>query len=144
MAMNAQAYKDYKKTTVESASPGKLLLMLYDGLIKDVDIAREAIEKKDINTAHNRLMNAQDIMLELMSTLNMDYEISKELLNLYSYLRQQLAEANLKKDGQILSDIRGIIVDLRDTWREAIKKAGSVKLKDQTPDSSVEGFDLRG
>lgn len=123
-AANAQAYNNYKKATVESTSPGKLLVMLYDGAIRNVDTAKKAIENKDMNTAHQQLVNAQDIILELISTLNMDFEISQSLFSLYEYLHYQLVQANLKKDVQLLDEVRTFLVELRNTWEEAVKKAG--------------------
>lgn len=136
-AANAQAYNNYKKTTVESTAPGKLLVMLYDGAIRNVDTATKAIGNKDMNTAHQQLVNAQDIILELISTLNMDYEISQSLFSLYEYLHYQLVQANMKKDLQLLDEVRTFLVELRNTWDEAIKKSGKTAPTTSAPASSI-------
>lgn len=141
-AANVQAYNSYKKATVESTSPGRLLVMLYDGAIKDVDTAKKAIADKDMNTAHQQLVKAQDIILELMATLNMDYKISASLFNLYEYLHYQLVQANLKKDTQILDEVRTFLVELRNTWEEAMKTAGAAK--SQTPAALAGGINIKG
>ena len=120
--VNTQAYLQYQKTSIETMSPGKLLLMLFDGAIKDLNRAKEAIDNKDINKAHNELVKVQDIITELMTTLKMDYEISNSLMSLYDYYLQQLVEANMKKDKTIIDEVLDFFVQMRDSWDQAIKQ----------------------
>lgn len=121
MNMNAQAYNQYKKTSVETVAPEKLLIMLFDGAVKDINNAKKAIEAKDINLAHQEIIKAEDIIIELMSTLNMDYEISHNLFALYEYLLYQLTQANYKKDIALLNEVEEFLVEIRETWAEAAK-----------------------
>ena len=123
MSIQAQIYATYKNSTVETASPGKLLLMLYDAAIRDLDIAMQGVAEKDIAGAHKRIIRAQDIITEFMCTLNMDYELSGKLLLLYEYLHRRLVEANIHKDVEIIAEVRGFLVELRDSWQEAVNKA---------------------
>jgi flagellar protein FliS len=123
MNVNAQAYDNYKKATVETAAPGKLLLMLFDGAIRNIDNAKKAIEDKDVNTAHNLIVKTQNIVLEFIASLNMEYEISNNLFNLYEYLYYQLVQANAGKDIGKLDEVREFLTQFRDTWEEAMKKA---------------------
>lgn len=143
MNVNAQAYDNYRKTTVETAAPGKLLLMLYDGAIRNIDNAKEAINQKDINTAHNQIIKAEDIILELIGSLNMDYEISNHLSRLYEYLHYQLVQANLEKDTQKLDEVREFLVDLRNTWEEAMKKAAMPR-RSENVSLAKTGLNLKG
>lgn len=143
MNVNAQAYDNYRKTTVETAAPGKLLLMLYDGAIRNIDNAKEAINKKDINTAHNQIIKAEDIVLELIASLNMDYEVSNHLSRLYEYLHYQLVQANLEKDIRKLDEVREFLVDLRNTWEEVIKKAAIPRQRENISRPKA-GLNLRG
>ncbi|MDD3365458.1 MAG: flagellar export chaperone FliS [Syntrophomonas sp.] len=122
MNMNAQAFNQYKRSTVETVSPEKLLIMLYDGAIKNIRNAKNAIEAKDINLAHMKILKTEEIIVELMSTLNMDYEISKGLFNLYEYFYHQLVQANMKKDVELLEQVESFLLELRDTWQEAMEK----------------------
>lgn len=121
MNMNAQAYDMYKKATVETVAPEKLLIMLYDGAIKNLDSACRKITEKDIPGAHSQIVKAQNIILELMSTLKMEYEISKQLLPLYEFYYKQLVQANVKKDTALLQQVKGYLVELRTAWDEAAK-----------------------
>lgn len=125
MSVNAQMYASYKNSVVETASPGKLLLMLYNGAIRDLDSAIQKIDERDFAVAHQRLVRAQDIIVEFMCTLNMDYEISEKLLALYEYLHHRLVEANMRKDVEIINEVRGFLVELRDTWQEAANRTSS-------------------
>lgn len=124
MSMSAQAYKDYYRTSIETMTPGKLLLMLYDGAIKKLTQAREAIENKDIATAHVHIITVQKIVVELMTTLNMEYKISENLYALYDYMYNQLVAANVKKDVALLDEVQEFMMDLRQTWDQAIKSLG--------------------
>ncbi len=124
MGVGMNAYQQYRNSAVETASPGALLLMLYDAAIQSLEGARSAIEAKDMAQAHRHLTKAQDIVLELMSTLNMDYEISKSLWSLYDYLYRQLVQANVKKSVELIDEVNSFMCELRETWREAVKKAG--------------------
>lgn len=121
MNMSAQAYDQYRRTSVETLSPGKLLIMLYDGAIKNVENARRDIHEGNINQAHINLIKAQEILIELMATLNMDYDISQSLYALYEYLHNRLVDANMHKDVNILDEVEGFLSELRDTWQEAVK-----------------------
>jgi flagellar protein FliS len=143
MNVNAHAYDNYRKTTVETSAPGKLLLMLYDGAIRYIDNAREAISQKDINMAHSQIVKAEDIIVELTTSLNMEYDISNHLSRLYEYLHYQLVQANLEKDIQKLDEVKGFLVDLRNTWEEAVKKA-AVTSQGKNIGSARAGLNLKG
>lgn len=126
MNANAQAYNQYKKTSIETVAPEKLLLMLFDGALRNINKAKIAINEGDINLAHQEIVKTEDIVIELMTSLNMDYEISVSLLILYEYLLHQLTQANYKKDINILDEVQGFISELRETWGEAAKSVNAV------------------
>jgi flagellar protein FliS len=118
-AASANAYNQYRTIAVTTASPEKLLLMLYDGLVIDLKQAKQAIEQRDPATAHTYLIKGQDIITELMRTLNMKYEVSANLYRLYDYLRRRLIRANVKKDAAIIEEVLKIVTGLRATWAAA-------------------------
>ena len=121
MNLNAQAYDQYKRTSIETVAPEKLLLMLYDGALKNIHNAKKAITQNDVNVAHNEIMKAEEIVLELMCTLNMEYEVSQSLYLLYDFLYNQLVQANAGKDVELLSRVEQFLVELKQTWQEAIQ-----------------------
>lgn len=120
MAMN-NPYQSYKKNSVNTASPGELSLMLYNGCLKFITLAKKAIQDKNVEAKNTNLIKAQNIIHEFMVTLNMNVNVSKDLIVMYDYLHRQLVEANIKSDLAILEEVEGFVTDLRDTWKEAIQ-----------------------
>ncbi len=116
-------YQAYENNQVLFAKGEELTLLLYKGAIKFIEQAKLAIERNDLPRANNRIIKAQNIISELMVTLNMDIEISKSLLLLYDYLKQRLIEANMKKEVQTLNEVQEMLVELLGTWTEAMKAA---------------------
>lgn len=114
-------YQAYENNAVTTASPGELTLMLYNGCLKFINLAKKAISDKNMEEKNTNLQKAQKIIQELMVTLNMDFEVSKNLMSLYDYLNRRLIEANMKNDIAILEEVEGFVADFRDTWKEVIK-----------------------
>lgn len=121
MTAQTNAYNAYKQNSVTTASPGELTLMLYNGCLKFLGKAKVAIEEKDIQQRNYYIQRAQAIIAELMSTLNMDIEISKQMLPLYEYMNRRLIEANIKNNIAIIEEVEGLVTEFRDTWKEVIK-----------------------
>ncbi|MFP7479058.1 flagellar export chaperone FliS [Terribacillus saccharophilus] len=120
--MSVQNYQAYQQNSVQTASPGELTLMLYNGCIKFIKFAQQAIEKKDIESKNTNIQKAQNIVRELMITLDPEVPISKEIMPLYDFINQQLLQANTHNDQQALSNALGLITDFRDTWKEVVKQ----------------------
>ena len=106
-----------------TATPEELTLMLYNGCIKGIRLAKIGLEDKDYEKANLYLCKAQAIIRELRATLDMKYDISKNLYELYTYFLDRLIEANVKKESSILDEVEQFVSDLRDTWAEAMKDA---------------------
>ncbi|NLM74434.1 MAG: flagellar export chaperone FliS [Clostridiaceae bacterium] len=124
------AYNQYKENSINTASPEELTLMLYNGLIKFIMRGIDSIEKKNIQEANTNIIRAQDIVQEFINTLDMRYEISKNLVSIYDYLLRRLIDANITKDKEILEEVLGFAKVLRDTWEEAMKLSKKqIKLK---------------
>jgi len=115
------AYNAYKQNSVTTASPGELTLMLYNGCIKFIHQAKKAIEVNDIERRNKYVQKAQAILNELMSTLNMDVPVSKDMYNLYEYMYHQLTQANINSDSAILDEVENLTIEFRDTWKEVIQ-----------------------
>lgn len=111
----------YLRNQVTTARPEQLTLMLYNGGVKFLQQAKMAIEKKDIEKAHSLIVKTQEIITELMVTLNMEYETSDSLLSLYDYMKRRLIEVNMAKDLIVLEEIEGMLQELRATWVQAMK-----------------------
>lgn len=116
--LNKNPYNQYKQTQITTANQGKLIVMLYDGAIKFLTIALDNMEPKKYDIVNNNIIKAQDIVTELLLSLNMDEggEISRNLFSLYMYFKKQLLEANIKKDPQIITHLIKLLKELRDAW----------------------------
>ena len=114
-----RGYQAYATNAVSTQSQGQLIIMLYDGAIKFIDKAQEGIDAQQIQEAHTNIIKTQKIINELMVTLKTDTgEIAQQLLTLYQYMYQQLVQANIKKDSDILGEVKELLVGLRDTWKQ--------------------------
>ncbi|AOH57108.1 flagellar export chaperone FliS [Peribacillus muralis] len=120
MAIN-NPYQSYQQNSVNTASPGELTLMLYNGCLKFIMLGRKAIEAGNIEAKNTNIIKAQNIIHELMVTLNMDVEVSKEMMSLYDFMNRRLIEANMKNDVAALDEVEVLVSDFRDTWKEVIQ-----------------------
>ncbi|SNS48311.1 flagellar protein FliS [Anaerovirgula multivorans] len=114
-------YNQYKQNDVMTASPENLTLLLYNGALKFAHQGKIYIEQKNISKAHEAITRVQDIIQELNVSLDMQYDISQNLRALYVYILESLLDANIKKDTAVLDEVIGMVTELRDTWKEAMK-----------------------
>ena len=116
-------YGKYKKTAVESANKEKILLMLYEGAMKFIKQAMEAMDNKDIAKRGEYIGRAYDIVMELMSSLNHEVggEMAKNLEQLYIYCLEELTRANLSADKKNLENCLKVLNILYDGWSKAIE-----------------------
>lgn len=118
--------QSYKEIQIKTATPAKLIVMLYDGSIRFINQAIEAIGQKHrgFEKASNYIIKAQDIINELMVSLDFEKggQIAKNLFSLYIYLNRRLIEANIQKDPQILEEVKKMLMELRGAWAEAAQK----------------------
>lgn len=84
-------------------------------------MARKAMEENDVEERNTNLLKAQKIIQELMVTLNMDYDVAKQMMLMYDYIYRRLVEANIKSDVAILDEVEGYVTEFRDTWKQVIQ-----------------------
>ncbi|MCW2772615.1 MAG: flagellar protein FliS [Nocardioides sp.] len=122
--MMNNARDTYLAATVSTATPSQLLVMLYDRLTLDLQRASDALRNGQPSGAHEPLLHAQEIVLELNASLKVDaWDGAANLASLYDYLHSELVRANLAKDLTITDFCLHVVSNLRDTWRDA---AGSL------------------
>jgi flagellar secretion chaperone FliS len=118
--MHATARNKFISDGVGSTPPERLLIMLYDRLVRDLDDAAIAAASADVNATHEALSHAQDIVAELHSALNSDAWAGAEpMAELYTWLADLLARANVHKSIELVAEARSLVAPLRDTWAEA-------------------------
>lgn len=117
-----KAYQTYQNNAVNTASGGELTLMLYNGCMKFIKQAMKDMENKNYEAKNTNIQKAQNIIQELMITLDQKVEISKQILPLYEFMQFQLKEANIKNDISKLEEVLGFATEFRDTWKQVIIK----------------------
>ena len=114
----------YLESSVATASPARLLVMLCDRMVLDLTRGLEAQKTGDTAAAHRELLHAQEIVLELRSSLRTnDWEAGPGLASLYDFLHLEMVRANVTKDPRITDGCLGLVTDLAATWRQAAMQA---------------------
>ena len=145
----------YKKASVNTLDQNKLIIMLYDGAIKNANFAVQYMESGEIEKVHDSLIKTKNIVTELLATLNMDQggEIAKNLKSLYSYMFSQLVEANMEKKSEpvlavidLLKELRGAWVQIREKKKPEEKK-GNASVQDMIqnlPENTEKRIKIKG
>ncbi len=109
--------REYLKQEVMTASPAELVAMLYGACVKNLKLAVMAYEESgDICTTSNCLIKAQKIISELMNCLDLNIELSTQLMKVYEFMLGELRTANVKKDMARVEPIISMLESMRDTW----------------------------
>lgn len=123
-------WQSYRQVATRTASPGQLVLMLYEGAIRFLEAAQAGFRLEDPveynTTINNNILRAQDIIRELDFSLNVEQggELAVQLRRLYDYFDRVLLDANLRKDPKGISEIIGRITVLRDAWAAMLTRQG--------------------
>lgn len=120
----AAAAARYRGVQVRTSSPVELVVMLYDGILRFVSEAREALDKGDRARTGERIGRALAIVDELASTLDASRapDLADNLLALYGFCKRRLFAANVERDPKALADVVSAIQPLRDAWAELAAK----------------------
>ena len=126
----------YKKASVNTLDQTKLIIMLYDGAIKNASFAVEHMKSGQIEKVHECLIKTKNIVTELMATLNMDRggDIAKNLQSLYSYMFSQLIEANMNKKTEPVVIVIDLLKELRAAWTQINSKKKNDAKTQNTPE----------
>jgi flagellar protein FliS len=128
--MVAQDYaRTYRANAVLTASPGQLVLMLYDGALRALALAREAFGRppedlRRLEVINHQLLKAQQILAQLQGTLNLDAgdgKFAREMQRLYDYYLRRLTEANLRKRVEPVVEIENLLGEVRSAWAEMLR-----------------------
>ena len=122
MAVNG--YQHYKEQTVNTMTPGEMLNLLNDELLKRLTRSELALENKDYELFEQSIQRSMDIVTYLKDTLNFQYEISNELKRLYDFFIYELVRIKAGRNSAIIAEIRPLIMDLRDSFRDAQRIGG--------------------
>ncbi len=119
------ASQQYQKSQVETASPTRLVIMLYEGAIRFCQIALDAMAAHDLPVQHENLLKAQRIVAELLGSLNREKggEVADNLARLYTHMLEQLVVANLHDEPEAVKLVQSMLRDLWASWVEVERLA---------------------
>lgn len=141
MSSRANPVSAYKETSIRTASGGKIVVMLYDEAIKQLDQAVSLLESetRQLDQVNNAILKAQDILTELMVSLDFEAggEIAANLFRLYRYFNEQLIDGNVNKDTKPLRSVRTLMSELRSAWAQILGKT-------QVEGSASRGVNIAG
>lgn len=124
----ANPWKSYRQIATQTAPPGQLILMLYDGALTALERAKSGFDLTELGernvTVHNNLQKAVNIIRELNSSLNLEIggDLACTLRDLYLYFESRILDCNLKKTPKGLDDVAKHIKELRDAWAKMLAK----------------------
>ncbi|MCI9057017.1 MAG: flagellar protein FliS [Oscillospiraceae bacterium] len=121
--MDRRGYQQYKQQSVNSMTPGELLLLLYDELVKRGTIASIALDKADYPTFEAAIDRCVDIINYLDETLDRQYPISRDLGRMYEYFTYQLGAIKIGRNKRELEQLRPMLAEMRDAFHTAEKNS---------------------
>lgn len=115
----------YKTQEIQTASQEQILIMLYEGAIRFLNISKAGLEERNLEKFHSNVTRTQRIIMEFMTSLDFEVggEVAQNLFQLYEYLHYRLVQANLKKDVTMIDEVLKHLRELKETWEEAIQIA---------------------
>jgi flagellar protein FliS len=140
----SRPWNAYRQITAQTASPGQLVLMLYDGALQFLRKALTGFDLEDPaeanQTINNNLIRAQDILCELNNTLNVAEggQLAQTLRRLYEYMDERLIESNLRKNPDGILDTLNRLTVLRDAWNEMLGRNNAVPANPQAGPAPAE------
>ena len=122
--MDTRGYQQYKQQSINSMTPGELLMLLYDEAVKRSTLASIALDKQDWSTFEGAMDRCIDIVNYLDETLDRQYPISHDLSRMYDYFTYQMGRIKIGRNKAELERLRPMLADMRDSFRAAEKSTG--------------------
>lgn len=128
----SQFARSYKSVAVTTATPGQLVLMLFDGAIRFLATAAHGFQLENLSTRneqiHNNLIKAQKVLRELQCSLDLKAggEFAKTMYSLYDFMLDQLQRANIEKDAAPIGTVERLLGEIRDAWAKMLQQSATV------------------
>lgn len=141
------AYTAYKETGVRTASQGKLIVLLYEEAVRQLGTALtyfnelDKVEPRNIEKLNNCIVKTQEIITELMTSLDMEKggEIAANLMSLYVFFNKELLSANINRNRKTISDIHNMLNELTGAWITVIESTAPVQQPVARPSIDING-----
>lgn len=127
----------YRQVQVTTAPQQELVNMMYKGVIRFAAQAKAAIQRGSIEEANRLSIKVQDILAELMSSLNYDVPLANHLHQLYEYMHRKVVQANVQKNIGPLEEVTNLMRQLSETWEEAFGLGAHAKRSSGQPEGGI-------
>lgn len=121
MGLN-NGYQQYKEQSVMTMTSGEMLLLLYDELLKRLTRAELALDKEDFDLFSKSVLRSREIVQYLKDTLNPEYEISRQLRQMYDFFIYELSRVEAGRKKEVIEEMKPLVRELREAFEEAGKK----------------------
>lgn len=125
--MRNRGYQQYKQQSVSTMTNGEMLILLYDECIKRLTMAEYTLDKKEYDIFEESVERVENIIKYLSAILDRKYSISQDLYRMYDYFLYELSRLRAGRKKEIIADIKPMIVELRDSFKEADKLQANQK-----------------
>jgi flagellar protein FliS len=116
--MGINKYKNYKEQAVNTMTPGEMLNLLFDELLKRLTRAELALKKEDYILFEQSIQRSKEIVSYLKDTLDYKYEISGELRRMYDFFLYEFSRIQAGRKVEIIAEVRPLVMELRNTFKE--------------------------
>ncbi len=125
--MYCNGVQSYRKTNITTSDPVKLVIMCYEGAIDSLKLAKEKIKEKDYEKKAKAIIKAQDIIEELICSLDFEKggEIANNLESIYNYMLRRILQGDLNKDVGPIDEVIGMFTELLSAWQEVASRPDS-------------------
>jgi flagellar secretion chaperone FliS len=136
--MKNKLEKQYIHDQILNASPGQLIVLLYDGAIKALEVSKKEVDNKDPHDFSKNITKAESIISELLGALKKEVfpELVENLARLYDFMYSQLIDAHKEKDVARIDNVITLLKGLKESWGQALESAAE-KASDTTTEQSV-------
>ncbi len=131
--------KLYKETQIETSSPIKLVVILYDIILESIELAIKFISEKKYDLSNKELARAQDGLIELIVALDFERggDIAKNLYSIYLFCSRRLFEGNIEKNIEYIKEVKNILSSLREAWEQISKMQADNTTSDQYKNKTI-------
>ncbi len=118
--MAARTRNQYLQAQVETASPTRLVILLYEGAVRFCYLGAEAMSAGNLEEQNKNILRAQKIVSELMGSLNKESggEVAENLMRVYLYMLDRLVDANFEDNSKAIHEVIGLLGELKASWEE--------------------------
>jgi flagellar protein FliS len=100
-----------------TANPMELVIMLFDGIRRDLLQAKALLQRTQLEAAHAKLINAQEIVTELLNSLDLKLDLAQEIVPIYDFIYNELVAINITKDAERIDPLMELVTEWREIWQ---------------------------